>query len=109
MTTTRRVIVRYRTKPECADENQRLVEAVFAALAQGRPDGLRYATFRLDDGVSFVHVASVETDDGANPLDATPEFAAFSNDIAARCDEPPTVQVVTLVGAYRAFETDAHA
>ena len=101
MAAARRVIVRYRTKPERADENQRLVEAVFAALAQREPEGLSYATFRLDDGVSFVHVATVDTDDGSNPLNALEQFEAFSRDVVDRCDEPPTVQVATLVGSYR--------
>jgi len=104
MTSTRRVVVRYRTKPEHADENQRLVEDVFAALARTEPQGLRYATFRLDDGVSFVHIASVETDDGSNPLDSLAEFAAFGKGVADRCDEPPRVEVAALVGSYRLFE-----
>jgi hypothetical protein len=107
MTTTRRVIVRYRTKPERADENQQLIEAVFAALARRQPDHLRYASFRLDDGVSFVHMASVETADGSNPLESVDEFRAFSKDVADRCDEPPTVQVATLIGSYRLFESEA--
>ena len=62
-------VVRYRTRPERADENQELVEQVFGELHATAPEGLRYASFRLDDGVSFVHVAEVDTDDGANPLD----------------------------------------
>ncbi len=107
-TTTRRVVVRYRTKPERADENQALVEAVFASLARSRPDGLRYATFRMADGVSFVHVASVETADGVNPLDGIPEFAAFGREVADRCDELPQVQVATLVGSYRFLEPESH-
>ena len=53
-------IVRYRTKPERAEENQALIEKVFSELSTDRPAGLRYASFRLADGVSFVHVASVE-------------------------------------------------
>jgi hypothetical protein len=106
MTTPRRVIVRYRTKPERADENQQLVEAVFAALAEQQPSGLRYATFRLDDGVSFVHVASTETADGSNPLETVEAFRAFAKDVADRCDEPPVVQVATLVGSYRLVEPD---
>ena len=36
-------VVRYRTKPEQADENARLIEAVFAELADQEPDGLHYA------------------------------------------------------------------
>ena len=37
MTTTK--VIRYRTKPEQADENERLIRAVFAELAQRVPTG----------------------------------------------------------------------
>ncbi len=100
------VVVRYRTKPERADENQALVEKVFAELAATAPAGLRYATLRLADGVSFVHIASVETDDGTNPLTATAAFADFTRDVGARCDEPPVASEATVVGAYRFFPED---
>ena len=53
----RRVMVRYKVKPERAAENEELVRAVYAELHETRPAGLRYATFKLDDGVSFVHLA----------------------------------------------------
>ena len=48
-------VVRYRTKSDRAEENERLIREVFAELAEEQPAGLRYAAFRLDDGVSFVH------------------------------------------------------
>ena len=76
---------------------------MFAALGERQPPGLRYATFRLDDGVTFVHTASVETDDGSNPLDALDEFKGSRPTSLQRCDEPPTVTVATLVGSYRLF------
>ena len=95
------VIVRYETKPERADENQKLIEQVFEALAQQAPAGLRYATFRLSDGVSFVHIASVETADGSNPLAELPAFADFQAEIADRCAVQPAVRDATLVGSYR--------
>jgi hypothetical protein len=98
-------IVRYRTKPDRADENQALVEKVFGELDLDRPDGLRYVTFRLDDGVSFVHVAQVETDDGSNPLGATQAFQDFTRDIADRCEEGPTPSGASVVGSYR-FRVD---
>jgi hypothetical protein len=53
-------MVRYTVKPDQAEANEALVREVYDELDRTRPDGLRYATFRLDDGVSFVHVASVE-------------------------------------------------
>ena len=42
-------LIRYRTRPEQADANARLVEAVYAELHGTRPDGVSYATFRLED------------------------------------------------------------
>jgi hypothetical protein len=67
-------VVRYRTKPECADENERLIRDVFAELADvTNPMGLHYASFRLDDGVSFLHVAVIEGE--VNPLQTSKAFA----------------------------------
>src|SRR4051794_1608618 len=94
------VVVRYETKPERADENQQLIEKVFAELADRKPDGLRYATFRLADGVTFVHVATVETADGTNPLEQVAAFAKFQEEIAPRCAVLPSVQPATPIGNY---------
>src|SRR5262245_51446934 len=95
------VMVRYTTKPDRADENQALVEQVFAELSATQPDGLRYTTLRLADGVSFVHIAAVDTADGANPLTTTAAFAEFVRDVEARCVEAPVAMQATIVGAYR--------
>src|SRR5689334_11206468 len=94
------VAVRYTTKPGRADENQAFVEKVFAELAADQPEGLRYMTFRLADGVSFLHIASVETDDGTNPLGGVAAFAEFQAEIGDRCAEGPVVSDATLVGSY---------
>jgi hypothetical protein len=96
-------IVRYTTRADRADDNQALVEKVFADLDATRPAGLRYASFRLADGVSFVHVAAVDTDDGTNPLTRTPAFAEFVRDIADRCETAPVASDATLVGSYGLF------
>ncbi len=54
------VIVTYKTKPGAADENERLVKGVYAQLAAEAPGEFHYATFRLGDGVSFLHLAIVD-------------------------------------------------
>ena len=95
---TRNVIVRYRTRPEAADDNARLVEAVYTALADLDPGDFRYATYRLADGVSFVHVASYSG--AANPLATLPAFAEFQRELPQRCAEPPAPSEATLVGSY---------
>jgi len=92
-------VVRYTTKPEHADENERLIRKVFAELAEHEPDGIRYAAFRLDDGVSFVHVAVVEGEQ--NPLASSAAFARFQKAIGERCAEGPVAADAALVGSYR--------
>lgn len=94
------VVVRYTPKADRADENQSLVEAVFAELAAEDPGGVKYATFRLDDG-SFVHIAEIEGED--NPLGRNAAFAEFQKEIGDRCEEGkgPNAQPATLVGSYR--------
>src|ERR1700682_3673361 len=100
------VVVRYKTKPDRADENQALIEKVFGELNVGRPAGLRYATFRLADGASFVHVASIETDDGTNPLGTTPAFSEFLQGINDRCEDGPLASDSTVVGSARVWPPD---
>jgi hypothetical protein len=96
----RKVMVRYKVKPEQAARNEEFVRAVFEELRQARPDGLHYATFVLEDGVSFVHVASSETTDGRNPLQDVAAFRAFQEGIGERCEEPPAPATVREVGSY---------
>jgi hypothetical protein len=90
-------IIRYTTKPEAADENARLVQQVYAELAQTQPDGLRYATFRLDDGVTFVHLAVLDAEE--NPLSSTAAFARFQADIGERLVAGPDARDATVVGS----------
>ena len=94
----RRVMVRYRVKPDQVARNEELVRSVYAALHELEPEGLRYATFKLDDGVTFVHVA---TTDGESPLPGLKEFQQFQDGIRDRCDEPPVVTELEQVGAFR--------
>ena len=92
-------VVRYRTHPQDAAENARLIRDVFAELAEDQPDGLRYASFQLDDGVSFVHVAVLDGDH--NPLLDSAAFAKFQSGIKDRCADGPTASDATVIGSYR--------
>jgi hypothetical protein len=97
------VMVRYRVKSERAAENEQLVRAVYDELARVAPDGFRYATFVLEDGVTFVHIASITTAEDYNPLRDIKAFAEFQRDIASRCDEAPVVTSFREVGSFRFF------
>ena len=97
------IMVRYKTKPGRAAENAQFIERVFEDLKRNAPDGVRYASFRLGDGVTFVHIASVETADGRNPLTESAAFKEFLAGIGDRCDEPPIASDLTMIGSYRLF------
>lgn len=95
----RTVMVRYKTAPEHAEANVRLVREVYRALRAEAPAGLRYATFRLADGVSFVHIASHERPE-PNLLTSLPAFQAFVAQIKERCVEPPVSTELSPEGWY---------
>jgi hypothetical protein len=95
----RTIVVQYRTRPESADENRRLIENVFAELAERRPGNLRYVSLCLEDGVSFVHVA-VESGEPGESLAEVPAFQAFVRDVGARCEVQPVASGAAVVGSY---------
>ena len=99
----KRIMVRYKLKADRVEENKQLVKAIFEELNAKRPEGLRYAGFGFPDGVSFVHIASIETADGKNPLSMTKAFPLFTTDIKDRCEEPPVAMDLTEVGLYNFF------
>ncbi len=92
------MMVRYKVKPDRAEENESLVRRVYAELRDAAPAGLRYATFVHEDGVSFVHVASSEGD--RSPLNDVAAFQDFQRNIDERCDEPPAPARLREVGSY---------
>ena len=85
----KRFIVRYKAKPERAKENQDLIRKVFEELHQKAPAGVSYAVFKGLDGVSFLHIVSVEATTGDNPIPQLTAFKAFQAGIRERCEEPP--------------------
>jgi hypothetical protein len=96
------VMVRYTVEPDRAAENEELVRGVFDELERTQPEGLRYATFQLPDGVGFLHLA--ETEDGRDPLSNVQAVQHFRRGIADRCVEGPVATELRLIGSYRLFD-----
>jgi hypothetical protein len=94
----KRTVVRYQTRLDQAEENERLIAQVFRELEQKAPEGVRYLALKLGDG-TFVHFSM--TDDGASPIPALEAFRSFQNGIKERCIEPPQSGEATIVGDYR--------
>ena len=95
-------VVRYQAKPDRADENQKLIEAVFADLDERQPDGLHLqgvpARGRRELRARGHRARRVDDPDS---LQDVPAFQAFVADIGDRCDVPPLAMGATVVGGYR--------
>jgi hypothetical protein len=98
----KRSLIRYKTKPDRADENERLIKAVFEELRAKAPDNVRYLALRLGDG-TFVHFVADEGS-GGSPIPGLAAFRAFQSGIKDRCVEPPQSEEAAIVGNYRMLE-----
>ena len=78
----KRHLIRYKTKPERADENERLIKAVFKELRDKAPDGVRYMTLRSGDG-TFVHLVETETDAHSDIITGLAAFEGWVQPVTA--------------------------
>lgn len=96
-------LLRYKVKPQHAAENERLVRAVFDEIHHARPEGIRYSTFLLDDGLTFINIVATETSSGLAPLGQLHAYQRIQQDKYHRFDEPPQVTELHELGTYRVF------
>jgi len=99
----KRVLVQYKVKEDKAEENINFIKKVFDELKENSPAGLRYASFHQPDKLSFIHIASIETNDGTNPLSESPAFKEFQKEIKDRCEIPPQAVELHEIGSYNFF------
>lgn len=96
------LMVRSKVKAENVADVEAAVEKVFSAIHEAQPTGVRYASAKLSDGVTFL--AMLELDDPtANPLVGLPAFTEFQADLEQWMAEPPTAEQLTVVGSYALF------
>jgi quinol monooxygenase YgiN len=92
------VMIRCKVKPDEVARNLESLHAVYEELESVRPDGLRYATFQLEDEVTFV--AFVEMENSPAVLRRLEAFQRYRATLDERCDEPPVMAVLHEVGSY---------
>lgn len=98
-------MTRAKVKAEKVADVEAGIKRLVPALEKAHLD-MRYAWFRLDDGVTYVIlVESVFTygEGGNNPANNLPEFQAFMEILKTAVDGPPTTEQLTASGSYRVF------
>jgi len=102
----KKVIVRYKVKANKVEENERLVKEVYKQLHEEKLEGFHYTTLKLDDEVTFIHIAFADTEQANNTFSNLSAFKKFQANIKDRCDESPVVNKVSVIGSYN-FQIDA--
>jgi hypothetical protein len=96
------ILIRAEARPEHVADIEAAAKEVFAALEESQPEGLRYASMRLDDGVTYLILVSWP-DGGENPLLAVPAYQEFARGLRGWLAAPGTTERLDLVGSYRLF------
>ena len=95
------VVVRYKVQPDRVAENEELIRGVFEELHRLNSDGIRYASFKQEDGLSFVHIASFDSPESNKTFSELAAFQAFTKEIKDRCEIPPEATPLEQIGNFR--------
>ena len=103
----KKILVRYKVKSNRVEENETLVKEVYKQLHENNIDGFRYTTIKLEDGVSFIHIAFTDTEEANAAFSKLPAFRNFQANIKDRCEELPVVNQITVIGSYNFMQVPA--
>jgi len=94
------VKVQYTVKESYVETNKANIGRVMAALRQLNNPDIKYASFLLDDGKTFVHWVMRASEAAQTVLSNLEEFQQFQQALRASQPEvPPKAENMTLVGA----------
>jgi hypothetical protein len=97
-------LLRQKVRDEMVAEAEAAVRGLFAALERARPQGLRYASTRVESSSTFVIM--LELADGApDPRGQIPEFPQFQAQLQNLIDGPPVIEQLEVIGSYKLFES----
>lgn len=97
------LMIRSKVKEEAVAEAEAAVEKWFSTVHEAKPAGVRYASTKAPDGVTFVVFIQLENPP-ENPLTALPGFAEFQENIKRWTAEAGPPEPLTVVGSYRLFD-----
>jgi len=92
------VRVQYTTKKEYVEKNKENIAKVMSDLRKMNNPGIKYSTFILDDGQTFMHFAVFDSEEGQKILNELDSFKKFGAELKASGPEiAPKVDNLSLV------------
>ena len=96
------MMVRSEVKAESVGEVEAAIKKAFSGIEEAHPEGVRYASCKLDGGVTFVALLELEGD--GNPLLGLPAFREFQESLKDHVAGPAVQEQLQVVGSYRLFD-----
>ena len=91
------VMIRCKVRPDGVEASLESFQEVYEEMRSVQPKGLRYATFQLEDKVTFVSFAEMEGPGVLQQLEAFQRLRATPRE---EFDEPPVLTMLHEVGSY---------
>jgi quinol monooxygenase YgiN len=91
------VMIRCKVRPDGVEAGLELLQELYEEMRSVQPKGLRYATFQLDDKVTFVSFAEMDGPEVLQQMEAFQRLRATPDE---RFDEPPVLTMLHEVGSY---------
>lgn len=96
-------MIRAKVKEEHVADVEQAAKRLFDAIEREQLQGVRYASTKLADGVTFVIFLQLQNPDD-NPMAPLPEFTDFQEGLKSYLAGPPSPEQLTVVGSYRLFD-----
>ena len=94
------VKVQYTVREEYAETNKDNINRVMADLRELAHPGIKYSSFVLEDGKTFVHFGLYTDQEALEVVNNLPSFQAFRDQLKASGPEaPPKGEDLNLVGS----------
>lgn len=93
-------LARYRVKAEKKEEVLSVVEEFVKTVKENEPGTLRYTAYRLEDGVSFVHIMYFKDEDAEQRHRGSENARKFEKRLRPNCEEEPEFVTITPVPAH---------
>ena len=92
--------VHYTVKSEYVEQNKRNIKAVMDELMTSPVDGIRYSTYLLPDGQTFMHLNIARDDDALAQFREIASLKKFQKELKASGPiTPPKAEDLIVVGA----------
>ena len=98
------VRVQYTTSLEYAATNQQNIKAVVKELKQLNHPGIKYSTYLLRDGKTFMHFDQFENEAAHEVLQSLESFKKFDAELwGSQLEVQPELELLSIVGSTEKF------